>query len=186
MTYANEIKSLVTMEQVARFYGLEINRSGFCRCPFHNERTASLKIYSGQGGFHCFGCGAHGSVIDFVEKFFDLSFSDSVVKINADFSLGLPIGKKLDRRQQIDAGRKAFLRRKEMNREKQERERLKNNLDEATAAWIQLDRQRMAHLPADGAEPDQIYIDALKRLPLAENILDEAEMRLYNYEHRNR
>lgn len=186
MTYASEIKSLVTMEQVARFYGLEINRTGFCRCPFHAEKTASMKIYPGAGGFHCFGCGAHGSVIDFVEKFFDLSFSDSIVKINADFSLGLPIGKKLDRRQQIDAGRKAFLRRKEMNRAKAERDRLEKNLDAATAAWIQLDRQLMNYAPGPGEEPNQLYIDALKRLPAAGNRLDEAEMEMYIYEHRDR
>lgn len=34
-------------------------------CPFHADGTPSLHIYSAQNRFHCFGCGAGGSVIDF-------------------------------------------------------------------------------------------------------------------------
>lgn len=38
------------------------------RCPFHSDRTASLAIYP-DGGFHCFGCGAHGkNSVDFVMR----------------------------------------------------------------------------------------------------------------------
>ena len=38
------------------------------RCPFHQDKTASLSIYP-NNGFHCFGCGAHGkNAIDFVAK----------------------------------------------------------------------------------------------------------------------
>jgi DNA primase len=35
-------------------------------CPFHDETKPSLSINLAQGVFHCFGCGASGSVIDFV------------------------------------------------------------------------------------------------------------------------
>lgn len=79
------------MPKVAEFYGFRANRAGFVNCMFHSgDRDASLKIYSGKnGGFHCFGCGAHGSVIDFVMKLFDISFSEAVRRIDSDFSLGL-------------------------------------------------------------------------------------------------
>ncbi|MBD9268378.1 MAG: DNA primase, partial [[Ruminococcus] torques] len=30
-------------------------------CPFHNDRTPSMKVDS---RFYCFGCGASGDVID--------------------------------------------------------------------------------------------------------------------------
>jgi hypothetical protein len=33
-------------------------------CPFHDERTPSLHVYSDH--FHCFGCGAHGDHIDWL------------------------------------------------------------------------------------------------------------------------
>lgn len=44
MKIADEIKSLVTMQQVAEFYGFQVGRSGFISCPFHTgDHTASLK-----------------------------------------------------------------------------------------------------------------------------------------------
>lgn len=78
------------MDEVARRYGFEPNRAGFIRCPFHQgDRTASLKIYPGRGGFHCFGCGAHGSVIDFAMLLFGISFGQALLRLNSDFGLGL-------------------------------------------------------------------------------------------------
>lgn len=78
------------MEEVARHYGFELGRANFINCPFHKgDRTASLKIYPGRGGFHCFGCGVHGSVIDFVMQLFDLSFRQALLRLNSDFRLGL-------------------------------------------------------------------------------------------------
>jgi DNA primase len=35
-------------------------------CPFHNDKTPSCKVNLGRKIFHCFGCGAHGNVLDFV------------------------------------------------------------------------------------------------------------------------
>lgn len=35
-------------------------------CPFHAERTPSFKIFEKDERFHCFGCGAHGDVFDFL------------------------------------------------------------------------------------------------------------------------
>jgi hypothetical protein len=44
MSIFSEIKQQLSMKDVARYYGLNISRSGFARCPFHNERTPSMKI----------------------------------------------------------------------------------------------------------------------------------------------
>ena len=35
-------------------------------CPFHDERTPSFKIYEKDERYHCYGCGAHGDVFDFL------------------------------------------------------------------------------------------------------------------------
>jgi len=37
-------------------------------CPFHNEKTPSFFVVPEKEFFHCFGCGAHGDVVDFVAK----------------------------------------------------------------------------------------------------------------------
>jgi len=39
-------------------------RSGMMCCPFHEDRTPSLRIYPDH--YHCFGCGAHGNQIDWL------------------------------------------------------------------------------------------------------------------------
>lgn len=51
---------------------------GFIKCPFHEEKTPSCKIYKVKNNFHCFGCGAHGDIIDFVMKLHALEFGDAV------------------------------------------------------------------------------------------------------------
>ena len=86
---AGEIKAALTMDQVARHYGFEPNRAGFIRCPFRTgDRTASLKLYPGTGGWCCFGCRRGGSVIDFVMELYGLSFAQAVVRLSADLGLG--------------------------------------------------------------------------------------------------
>ena len=45
-------------------------------CPFHNEKTPSFTINDEKGFYHCFGCGEHGNVFDFVMKTEGLSFPE--------------------------------------------------------------------------------------------------------------
>ncbi len=47
-------------------------------CPFHDERTPSFHVRPAQGYYHCFGCGAGGDVIKFVENIHHLSFTEAV------------------------------------------------------------------------------------------------------------
>jgi hypothetical protein len=48
------------------------------RCPFHDDRIPSLAVYPATGTFHCFGCRAHGDVIDFVRAMEHLSFGQTL------------------------------------------------------------------------------------------------------------
>jgi len=99
MTYhsdtASQIKSRLTMPEVAERYGFHPNRSSFIPCPFHDEQTASCKIY--QDGFNCFGCSAGGDIFEFAKRLFSISFSQAILRLNEDFGLGL-CGQKPDRR----------------------------------------------------------------------------------------
>ena len=60
----NEIKQSVSMREVVEGYGIRIDRKGFCCCPFHKEKTGSMKIY--KTSYNCFGCGANGDIFSFV------------------------------------------------------------------------------------------------------------------------
>lgn len=87
---ASNIRHMLTMQEVAERYGFTPNRNGYIQCPFHRgDHHASLKLYPDSGGFHCFGCGAGGSVIDFVMRLFGITFRQAVVRLNADFGLNL-------------------------------------------------------------------------------------------------
>ena len=88
--YADIIKSLLTAEEVCRFYGIEVV-NGKAKCPFHHDHSPSLNLYRDKRGWYCFVCNEGGSVIDFVMKLFNLSFKDAMIKLNDDFRIGLPI-----------------------------------------------------------------------------------------------
>lgn len=49
-------------------------------CPFHEEKTPSFFIFP-DNHFHCFGCGEHGSSIDFVMKTKNLDFVSAVKEL---------------------------------------------------------------------------------------------------------
>ncbi len=95
--YAQNITELVDFREAMQIYGVEVNRAGFAVCPFHNEKTPSMKIYSDH--FYCFGCGKGGDIISFVSDNFKLGFTETLKKINTDFSLNLPIGERMTLRQ---------------------------------------------------------------------------------------
>lgn len=82
-----EIRDRVGMSEVAQFYGLEIDHAGMACCPFHEDKTPSLKVYNDH--FYCFGCGTTGDCTGFVAKLFGLRQIDAAKKISGDFGLGL-------------------------------------------------------------------------------------------------
>jgi len=83
---AKQINQTISMQDVANRYGIETNRAGFTACPFHSDKTASLKIYSDIGkGFYCFGCNRGGDVIKFVMLLFNINFVQAITRIKNDF-----------------------------------------------------------------------------------------------------
>ena len=60
------------------------------RCPFHNEKTPSFYVYQDTGTYHCFGCNAHGTVIDFVMETENRQFRDAVESLAQRAGVPLP------------------------------------------------------------------------------------------------
>lgn len=84
----DEIKRRVPIrEALKRCYGIEPDRRGFCLCMFHGEKTPSMKINDKRNDFYCFGCNVHGDVIDLYRNAYNLSYSDALRRIDADFGL---------------------------------------------------------------------------------------------------
>ena len=79
------VKENVNLWEAAELYGIDVNRYSKALCPVHNDRHPSL--YVADDHYYCFACGAHGDVIDFVSKLFQLSLYDAARKLAADFHL---------------------------------------------------------------------------------------------------
>src|SRR6266480_5850287 len=47
-------------------------------CPFHDERTPSFSVNAEHKLYHCFGCGASGDAIRFVQDTEGLDFKQAV------------------------------------------------------------------------------------------------------------
>ena len=58
-------------------------REWTARCPFHQDRSPSFTIYDGGRRFKCFGCGAGGDVLDFVQRAYGLNLPDAVRSLSA-------------------------------------------------------------------------------------------------------
>ncbi len=69
-------------------------------CPFHKEKTPSFTVNEEKGFYHCFGCGAHGSVFDFVMETDGLSFPEAVEKLAQEAGLEVPRATPEDRERQ--------------------------------------------------------------------------------------
>ena len=47
-------------------------------CPFHKEKSPSFTVNDEKGFYHCFGCGAHGDIFDFVMQKQNMPFMEAV------------------------------------------------------------------------------------------------------------
>lgn len=167
------IRRAVTMHDIAERYGLQVNGVGFAVCPFHSEKTASLKVYPGGRGWHCFGCGAGGSVIDFVMLRFGVSNKEAISIINRDFALGIPIGRQASyreretiRRRMSEAMLKAEHERNMRNAREAEYNRIMDN-------WVWADKVITALKPSSPNDVIyDIYKEAVNKKVIAEYKLD--------------
>ena len=79
----DEVRDRVSLTEVVRGH-VPLKRKGrdlWGCCPFHQESTPSFQVREREGYYHCFGCGAHGSAIDFVMQIQGLTFPDAVEKL---------------------------------------------------------------------------------------------------------
>ena len=59
-------------------------------CPFHEEKTPSFTVSQDKQFYHCFGCGASGTVITFIMEFSGLGFVEAIEDLAARYNLEIP------------------------------------------------------------------------------------------------
>lgn len=90
--YIQEVVRRNDIEEVIGQY-VQLRRRGRTLsglCPFHNEKTPSFVVYPDTQSFYCFGCGAAGDVINFVRKYNNLGYVESVKQLASRAGMPLP------------------------------------------------------------------------------------------------
>lgn len=90
--FINEVKYRSDLAEIASSY-MQLKRRGrnmVGLCPFHGEKTPSFNIYTEDGHFYCFGCGAGGDVITFIMKIENLDYLEAVKFLAQRAGLTIP------------------------------------------------------------------------------------------------
>jgi DNA primase len=88
------LKAEIAVERLIESAGIALKRAGkdlLGRCPFHDDREASLVITPSKNLWHCFSCQIGGGPIDWMMKAKGVSFRHAV-ELLREGALELPIG----------------------------------------------------------------------------------------------
>jgi DNA primase len=86
------IRDRTSLVEVVSSY-VQLKRSGrnyLGLCPFHPEKTPSFTVNEERGLFHCFGCGAGGTVFTFLMRIERIEFPEAVEQLAKRAGIALP------------------------------------------------------------------------------------------------
>lgn len=89
------------LEVVTREGFIASQKGNACWIKHHGEKTSSCKISLDKQTFHCYGCGAHGDIIDFVMDLHKLNFNDACKYLGIIPGKQTPIDPTIQRRKKI-------------------------------------------------------------------------------------
>ena len=87
-----EIRYRCDIEDVIGSY-VSLKRAGSNRnglCPFHSEKTPSFTVFPATKSFYCFGCGAGGDVITFIQKMENLDYVGALEYLATRAGISIP------------------------------------------------------------------------------------------------
>jgi DNA primase len=87
MTALAHLKATVDIISVIQDAGVNLRQVGnrwTASCPFHSEKAPSFYVFQDRQKFQCFGCQAHGDVVDFTMKIYGLSFREALGHLGID------------------------------------------------------------------------------------------------------
>lgn len=161
MSVFDLVKQNVSLPKAAERYGVDVNRYKKALCPFHNDHHPSLLVSDDH--YHCFACGEHGDVIDFVSKLYQLSLYDAALKLAADFSLDSAVASKLP---PLSSKRRVS----ETKRRKDKEKRCFNALNDYL--WVLRNWEKRYAPTSPVEELDGQFVEACQRLAYTEYLTD--------------
>jgi DNA primase len=161
------IKDRLTMREVLLRYGYTPKRR--MPCPLHNGKDNNFEVK--EHSFMCYSQCGGGDVITFVQKLFNLSFPDTLKKIDIDFGLNIygehtfeDLRKSHYRQKQIQA---------ERERKKREKEQAENEYWVVYDEYVRLEKNSREYRPKT---PDEewhpLFVEALQKMAYQSFLLD--------------
>ena len=80
-----ELKARHPLGDAVESAGVALRGKGRVRqgvCPFHQEAEGSFTVYADTEKFYCFGCGAGGDVLDFVQRTEGLTLPEAIRRLD--------------------------------------------------------------------------------------------------------
>ena len=92
------IEQLLAQTDIVQIIGQRVplkkaGRNYVACCPFHSEKTPSFNVVPTKQFYHCFGCGASGDAIRFLQEYDGLSFIEAVEALAQQVGLQVPYQK---------------------------------------------------------------------------------------------
>ncbi|MDE6182474.1 MAG: hypothetical protein K2F59_04645 [Eubacteriales bacterium] len=172
MNIFEKVKEEISMIDLINYLGIKTTKNNYIVCPFHKEKTASLKIY--EKSYYCFGCQSNGTVIDFIKNYMGLNTLESTEYLAKAFRVSI---KKMTIREQY-AYEKA---KKEQRDNKRFDKWVKKAFD------ILLDYHRILyHNSFEYNLENELYVEAIHKLPLIQYYLEWLEDEAYEFYKINR
>ncbi len=116
VTNFQDLKNIVSVVDIVEKY-LDLYKCGAnlkACCPFHDERSASFFVSQEKNIYKCFGCGVSGDAFKFLQEFKKISFTEAIQEIASMYNYPLEY---------------------DNNKEKEEKERLKEVLEIANSLF---------------------------------------------------
>ena len=136
MDFRDQLKAAADIVSVVGDY-VRLRKSGRDRytglCPFHSEKTPSFSVHASKQFYHCFGCHAHGDVLQFVMEIEGVSFYEALKSLAERY--GLPMPKRSQYADEDSRKRAALLQMHELAQENF-RANLHSSMGEAARAYL--------------------------------------------------
>lgn len=91
-SFLDQLLNSISISDIVGKY-VELKQSGanfFGLCPFHQEKTPSFSVNNQKRIYHCFGCGASGSALNFLMNYKELPFKKALVELAQEAGISLP------------------------------------------------------------------------------------------------
>lgn len=81
----DDVKRINIELVISKYLWKKLQRNWYIKCPFHDDKWPSLKVFLDTNSFYCFWCRAWWTPIEFTNRLLNLSNREAIDKLQTDF-----------------------------------------------------------------------------------------------------